>query len=151
MTPAPNELGECQRYIRLIFSWSCLQLFCRTPILDHGGDLFMEYNVKWMASASGLIRQLTMTFAFGTFIVIGPFVYAVVVTFQIVFWWAGVGLALIVIWSLSEPRKHAVVGSSRPAGGRSYALSAEVEGHNRHHFEGQYSCRNRCFCSQCCI
>jgi phosphate transport system permease protein len=97
MTPPPNEAGGIANAIYGSFLMVLLAAFVGTPIGIMAGIYLAEYNPKgWLASVVRFVNDILLS---APSIVIGLFVYAVVVTrFKSFSGWAGViALALIVI------------------------------------------------------
>ena len=97
MTPAPNDDGGIANAIYGSFLMVVLATFVGTPIGIMAGIYLAEYNVKgWLASVTRFVNDILLS---APSIVIGLFVYAVVVSyFKSFSGWAGVlALALIVI------------------------------------------------------
>ena len=97
MTPAPNDVGGIANAIYGSFLMVVLATFVGTPIGIMAGIYLAEYNVKgWLATVTRFVNDILLS---APSIVIGLFVYAVVVSyFKSFSGWAGVlALALIVI------------------------------------------------------
>ena len=97
MTPAPNDVGGIANAIYGSFLMVVLATFVGTPIGIMAGIYLAEYNVKgWLATVTRFVNDILLS---APSIVIGLFVYAVVVSYFKTFsGWAGVlALALIVI------------------------------------------------------
>ncbi len=97
MTPPPNEVGGIANALYGSFLMVLLATFVGTPIGILAGIYLAEYNSKgWLASVTRFVNDILLS---APSIVIGLFVYAVVVTrFKTFSGWAGVlALALIVI------------------------------------------------------
>lgn len=97
ITPAPNEDGGLANAIYGSFLMVMLATFVGTPIGILAGIYLAEYDPKgWLAEVTRFVNDILLS---APSIVIGLFVYAVVVTrFKSFSGWAGVmALALIVI------------------------------------------------------
>jgi phosphate transport system permease protein len=97
MTPPPNEVGGIANAIYGSFLMVLLATLVGTPIGIMAGIYLAEYDPKgWVASVTRFVNDILLS---APSIVIGLFVYAVVVTrFKSFSGWAGViALALIVI------------------------------------------------------
>jgi phosphate transport system permease protein len=97
MTPPPNEAGGIANAIYGSFLMVLLATFVGTPIGVMAGIYLAEYDTKgWLAETTRFVNDILLS---APSIVIGLFVYAVVVTrFNTFSGWAGVlALALIVI------------------------------------------------------
>jgi phosphate transport system permease protein len=97
MTPPPNEAGGIANALYGSFLMVLLATFIGTPIGIMAGIYLAEYDPKgWVASVTRFVNDILLS---APSIVIGLFVYAVVVTrFKSFSGWAGViALALIVI------------------------------------------------------
>ncbi len=97
MTPPPNETGGLANAIYGSFLMVMLATFVGTPIGIMAGIYLAEYEPKgWLAEVTRFVNDILLS---APSIVIGLFVYAVVVTrFKSFSGWAGVmALALIVI------------------------------------------------------
>ena len=97
ITPAPNEGGGLANAIYGSFLMVMLATFVGTPIGILAGIYLAEYDPKgWLAAVTRFVNDILLS---APSIVIGLFVYAVVVTrFKSFSGWAGVmALALIVI------------------------------------------------------
>jgi len=97
MTPPPNEAGGIANAIYGSFLMVLLATFVGTPIGIMAGIYLAEYEPKgWLAEVTRFVNDILLS---APSIVIGLFVYAVVVTrFKSFSGWAGVmALALIVI------------------------------------------------------
>jgi len=97
MTPPPNEAGGIANAIYGSFLMVMLATFVGTPIGIMAGIYLAEYNPKgWLAEVTRFVNDILLS---APSIVIGLFVYAVVVTrFKSFSGWAGVmALALLVI------------------------------------------------------
>ena len=97
MTPPPNEAGGIANAIFGSFVMVALATFVGTPIGIMAGIYLAEYNPKgWLSSVTRFVNDILLS---APSIVIGLFVYAVVVAYFKTFsGWAGVmALALIVI------------------------------------------------------
>jgi phosphate transport system permease protein len=96
-TPPPNEAGGIANAIYGSFLMVMLATFVGTPIGIMAGIYLAEYNTKgWLAELTRFVNDILLS---APSIVIGLFVYAVVVTrFKSFSGWAGImALALIVI------------------------------------------------------
>lgn len=97
MTPPPNEAGGLANAIYGSFVMVAAATFIGTPIGIMAGIYLAEYNPKgWLASVTRFVNDILLS---APSIVIGLFIYAVVVTrFKSFSGWAGaLALALIVI------------------------------------------------------
>jgi phosphate transport system permease protein len=97
MTPPPNEVGGIANAIYGSFLMVLLATFIGAPIGIMAGIYLAEYDPKgWLASITRFVNDILLS---APSIVIGLFVYAVVVTrFKSFSGWAGVmALSLIVI------------------------------------------------------
>jgi phosphate transport system permease protein len=97
MTPPPNEAGGIANAIYGSFLMVTLATFVGTPIGIMAGVYLAEYDPKgWLAETTRFVNDILLS---APSIVIGLFVYAVVVTrFKSFSGWAGImALALIVI------------------------------------------------------
>ena len=97
MTPPPNELGGIANAIYGSFLMVLLATFVSTPIGILAGIYLAEYETKsWLANTTRFVNDILLS---APSIVIGLFVYAVIVTrFKSFSGWAGViALAMIAI------------------------------------------------------
>ncbi len=97
MTPPPNEAGGIANAIYGSFLMVCLATFVGTPIGIMAGIYLAEYESKsWLANTTRFVNDILLS---APSIVIGLFVYAVIVTrFKSFSGWAGViALAMIAI------------------------------------------------------
>lgn len=97
MTPPPNEIGGIANAIYGSFLMVLLATFVGTPIGIMAGIYLAEYETKsWLANTTRFVNDILLS---APSIVIGLFVYAVVVTrFKTFSGWAGViALAMIAI------------------------------------------------------
>jgi phosphate transport system permease protein len=97
MTPPPNEVGGIANAIYGSFLMVLLATFIGTPIGIMAGIYLAEYETKsWLANTTRFVNDILLS---APSIVIGLFVYAVVVTrFKSFSGWAGViALAMIAI------------------------------------------------------
>jgi phosphate transport system permease protein len=97
MTPPPNEVGGIANAIYGSFLMVLLATFVGTPIGIMAGIYLAEYETKsWLANTTRFVNDILLS---APSIVIGLFVYAVVVTrFKSFSGWAGViALAMIAI------------------------------------------------------
>ena len=97
MTPPPNEPGGIANAIYGSFLMVALATFVGTPIGIMAGIYLAEYDVKgWLGTLTRFVNDILLS---APSIVIGPFVYAVIVSrFKSFSGWAGaLALALIVI------------------------------------------------------
>jgi phosphate transport system permease protein len=97
MTPPPNEIGGIANAIYGSFLMVLLATFVGTPIGIMAGIYLAEYETKsWLASTTRFVNDILLS---APSIVIGLFVYAVIVTrFKSFSGWAGViALAMIAI------------------------------------------------------
>jgi phosphate transport system permease protein len=97
MTPPPNEVGGIANAIYGSFLMVLLATFVGTPIGIMAGIYLAEYETKsWLANTTRFVNDILLS---APSIVIGLFVYAVIVTrFKSFSGWAGViALAMIAI------------------------------------------------------
>jgi phosphate transport system permease protein len=97
MTPPPNEVGGIANAIYGSFLMVSLATFVATPIGIMAGIYLAEYETKsWLANTTRFVNDILLS---APSIVIGLFVYAVIVTrFKSFSGWAGViALAMIAI------------------------------------------------------
>jgi phosphate transport system permease protein len=97
MTPPPNEIGGIANAIYGSFLMVLLATFVGTPIGIMAGIYLAEYETKsWLANTTRFVNDILLS---APSIVIGLFVYAVIVTrFKSFSGWAGViALAMIAI------------------------------------------------------
>jgi phosphate transport system permease protein len=97
MTPPPNEVGGIANAIYGSFLMVMLATFVGTPIGIMAGIYLAEYETKsWLANTTRFVNDILLS---APSIVIGLFVYAVIVTrFKSFSGWAGViALAMIAI------------------------------------------------------
>jgi phosphate transport system permease protein len=97
MTPPPNEIGGIANAIYGSFLMVLLATFVGTPIGIMAGIYLAEYEAKsWLANTTRFVNDILLS---APSIVIGLFVYAVIVTrFKSFSGWAGViALAMIAI------------------------------------------------------
>jgi phosphate transport system permease protein len=97
MTPPPNEVGGIANAIYGSFLMVLLATFVSTPIGIMAGIYLAEYETKsWLANTTRFVNDILLS---APSIVIGLFVYAVIVTrFKSFSGWAGViALAMIAI------------------------------------------------------
>ncbi len=97
MTPPPNEIGGIANAIYGSFLMVLLATFVGTPIGIMAGIYLAEYETKsWLANITRFVNDILLS---APSIVIGLFVYAVIVTrFKSFSGWAGViALAMIAI------------------------------------------------------
>lgn len=97
MTPPPNEIGGIANAIYGSFLMVLLATFVGTPIGIMAGIYLAEYETKsWLANSTRFVNDILLS---APSIVIGLFVYAVIVTrFKSFSGWAGViALAMIAI------------------------------------------------------
>jgi phosphate transport system permease protein len=97
MTPPPNEVGGIANAIYGSFLMVLLATFVATPIGIMAGIYLAEYETKsWLANTTRFVNDILLS---APSIVIGLFVYAVIVTrFKSFSGWAGViSLAMIAI------------------------------------------------------
>jgi phosphate transport system permease protein len=97
MTPPPNEVGGIANAIYGSFLMVLLATFVATPIGIMAGIYLAEYETKsWLANTTRFVNDILLS---APSIVIGLFVYAVIVTrFKSFSGWAGViALAMIAI------------------------------------------------------
>jgi phosphate transport system permease protein len=97
MTPPPNEIGGIANAIYGSFLMVLLATFVGTPVGVMAGIYLAEYETKsWLANTTRFVNDILLS---APSIVIGLFVYAVVVTrFKSFSGWAGViALAMIAI------------------------------------------------------
>lgn len=97
MTPPPNEVGGIANAIYGSFLMVLLATFVGTPIGIMAGIYLAEYDTKsWLANTTRFVNDILLS---APSIVIGLFVYAVIVTrFKSFSGWAGVvALAMIAI------------------------------------------------------
>lgn len=97
MTPPPNEVGGLANAIYGSFLMVVLATFVGTPIGVMAGIYLAEYDAKgWLGNLTRFVNDILLS---APSIVVGLFVYAVVVTrFKSFSGWAGVlALALLVI------------------------------------------------------
>lgn len=97
MTPPPNEVGGIANAIYGSFLMVLLATFVGTPIGVMAGIYLAEYETKsWLANTTRFVNDILLS---APSIVIGLFVYAVIVTrFKSFSGWAGViALAMIAI------------------------------------------------------
>lgn len=97
MTPPPNEIGGIANAIYGSFLMVLLATFVGTPIGIMAGIYLAEYETKsWLANTTRFVTDILLS---APSIVIGLFVYAVIVTrFKSFSGWAGViALAMIAI------------------------------------------------------
>lgn len=97
MTPPPNEIGGIANAIYGSFLMVLLATFVSTPIGIMAGIYLAEYETKsWLANSTRFVNDILLS---APSIVIGLFVYAVIVTrFKSFSGWAGViALAMIAI------------------------------------------------------
>jgi phosphate transport system permease protein len=97
MTPPPNEIGGIANAIYGSFLMVMLATFVGTPIGIMAGIYLAEYETKsWLANTTRFVNDILLS---APSIVIGLFVYAVIVTrFKSFSGWAGViALAMIAI------------------------------------------------------
>jgi phosphate transport system permease protein len=124
MTPPPNEIGGIANAIYGSFLMVLLATFVGTPIGIMAGIYLAEYETKsWLANTTRFVNDILLS---APSIVIGLFVYAVIVTrFKSFSGWAGViALAMIaipVVIRTTENMLQLVPASLREA---AYALGA---------------------------
>ena len=97
MTPPPNEIGGIANAIYGSFLMVLLATFVGTPVGIMAGIYLAEYETKsWLANTTRFVNDILLS---APSIVIGLFVYAVIVTrFKSFSGWAGViALAMIAI------------------------------------------------------
>lgn len=97
MTPPPNEIGGIANAIYGSFLMVLLATFVGTPIGIMAGIYLAEYETKsWLANTTRFVNDILLS---APSIIIGLFVYAVIVTrFKSFSGWAGViALAMIAI------------------------------------------------------
>jgi phosphate transport system permease protein len=97
MTPPPNEIGGIANAIYGSFLMVLLATFVGTPIGIMAGIYLAEYETKsWLANTTRFVNDILLS---APSIVIGLFVYAVIVTrFKSFSGWAGaIALAMIAI------------------------------------------------------
>lgn len=97
MTPAPNDAGGLANAIYGSFLMVMLATFVGTPIGIFAGIYLAEYETKsWLANTTRFVNDILLS---APSIVIGLFVYAIIVTrFKSFSGWAGViALAMIAI------------------------------------------------------